>query len=165
MPVHLIFSYYLYLFSGSYFPCTYCPVHAPTEQVACTLKAVPVWEQTVSETTKGCMSVSEGSRSRPALPSFPSPPPPSKSLLPLHPPLHAHPYFAHYMQTLPKPSQHSLQNACLSTFNPPNHHPQRKSDYSSNTVRLHLYLWLSVSAISVSTHTGTQKLTSFFSFF
>lgn len=34
----------------------------------------------------------------------------------------------------------TLQNACLSTFTPP---PQRKSDYNSKTVRLHLYLCLS----------------------
>lgn len=36
------------------------------------------WKQTVCETTIGCMSVSEGSQSRPALPSTVHPHPPSK---------------------------------------------------------------------------------------
>lgn len=59
-------------YSDTFFPCTLCVICEPTVEAKCMLKAVPIWKQTVWETTKGCVSVSKGSQSRSALPSTPS---------------------------------------------------------------------------------------------
>lgn len=147
--------------------CTRCPGREPTVHAKCTLKAMPIWKQAVGETTKGCVSVSEGSQSRLALPSVPPPPlpaPPSNSLLPPAPPcpLHAHPYFAHYMQTSPKPSQHSAKCLFINF-----HSPLCRKVIATAILFLCISICLSVSAISISMHTSMQThfFLSFLSFF
>lgn len=121
----------------SYFLCTRCPVREPTVHAECALKA-----NSQRDNKRLHVRIRGVPKGRPALPSIPppllTPPAPSPPPPPPTPPTP--------IPTLPttcKPRQSTastLQNACLSTFSPP---PQRKSDYNSNAVRLHLYLCLS----------------------
>lgn len=114
-------------------------------------KSNAIWKQTVSETTKGCMSVSEGSQT-----DQPCPPPPLLLLFlrqAPRSPLQACPSLLCPLHANLAKAQPALCKMLVYQLSLPS---QRKSDYNSNPVRLHLYRCLSVSAISVSLHTSTQ---------
>lgn len=143
--------YYFYLFISllvafkdtvSCFLCTYCPVCEPTVHAECSLKADSQWDN---------------KRLRVRIWGVPKqtsttlhPPPPSKS------PLHAHPCFAQYTQTSPKPSQHSTKCLFINFHSPTS---AKKWLQQQNCTSASL----SLSQLSPSTQ--ASKLTSFFCLF
>lgn len=136
----------------------------PTVQAKCMLKAVPIWKQTVCETTKGCASVSKGSQSRSALPST-APLLLPFTLLLLHqtllpPLLHAQPYFAHYITC--KPPQSSASTLCrmlVYQLSPP---PPGEKPITAAILLVCISVLVSLSQLSLSPCTQAQKLTYFF---
>lgn len=89
-------------------------------------------------------------RGHEAVQPYPPPaPPPSDSPLPLR----AHPYFAHYMQTSPKPSQHSAKRLFINFHSP-------LSQEVITTAILLVCISISVSQLSLSPrmHTQARKL-------
>lgn len=114
-----------------------------------------IWKHRVTETTKGCILVSEGSQGRPALHSAPPPPlPPSAS------PLHAHPYFAHYVQTSPAPCKHSAKCLFINF-----HSPLSEKVITTAILLVCISVSVSLSQLCLSPHTQACKHTYFFLLF
>lgn len=131
----------------SYFLCTRCPVREPTVHAECALKA-----NSQRDNKRLHVRIRGVPKGRPALPSIPPPlltPPAPSPPPPPPPPPHAHPYFAHYMQTSPKHSQHSAKRLFINFQSPP------LREKVITTAMLFVCISISVSAIPDSMYANS----------